>query len=137
MNVVRAIETRRHRIVVADDNVAYLDDICELLEARFEIVARAANGLECVDAVRRFSPEVVVTDVSMPRMNGIEAARQITRSWPDVRVVILSAHDDPVFIETAVDAGASAYVVKLSAYQDLIPAVEEVLAGRTYIPALR
>src|SRR6516164_3794499 len=104
----RDADTPKLRIVVADDNAAYLNEICGLLEKHYEVVAQAVNGLECVEAVQRLSPSVVVTDVSMPKMNGIEAARQITKSSPEAKVVILSAYDDPAFVEAALDAGASA-----------------------------
>jgi DNA-binding NarL/FixJ family response regulator len=122
------------RIVVADDNLSCLNQICGLIETRFEIVARATNGLECMEAVEKFSPSVVVTDISMPKMNGIDATREIVRKWPAVKVVMLSGHDDPEFVEAAIDAGASGYVIKLSAFQDLIPAVDEVVAGRSFLP---
>src|SRR5215475_13431544 len=93
--------TPRVRVVIADDSAACLDHIGRLLETRFEIVARAADGIECVEAVRRLSPSVVVTDISMPRMNGIEAPRLIARYCPGVKVIVLSVHDDPAFIEAA------------------------------------
>jgi DNA-binding NarL/FixJ family response regulator len=70
----------------------------------------------------------------MPETNGIEAARQITKSHPNVKVVILSVHCDPAFVEAAFDAGAKGYVVKLDAGSDLIPAIEDVLAGRLHRP---
>lgn len=132
-----AADVQRPRIVVADDNVPYLNEICDLLEDRYEVVARATNGCECVEAVQRLLPSVVVTDVSMPKMNGIEATRQITKDWPDVRVVVLSADDHPAFVQAALDAGALAYVAKLAAFKDLVPAIEEVLAGRSCVPVLR
>jgi DNA-binding NarL/FixJ family response regulator len=94
------------------------------------VVARAADGIECVEAVRRLSPSVVVTDVSMPRMNGIEATRLIKKHCPAVKVIVLSVHDDPAFIEAAFEAGASGYVLKLQAFQDLVPAIENVLDRR-------
>jgi|SRR5215467_7065756 len=122
----------RVRVVIADDNSACLDHIGRLLETRFEIVARAADGVECVEAVRRLSPSVVVTDISMPRMNGIEATHLIARHCPGVKVVVLSVHDDPAFIEAALEAGASAYVLKLQAFDDLVPAIEKVLKLRSF-----
>lgn len=73
----------------------------------------------------------------MPKMNGIEAARRIVEGWPGVKVVILSAYDDPAFIEAALAAGASAYVVKLSVFEELIPAVEAVIAGQSCFPAFK
>src|SRR5215813_2060959 len=109
-------DSQRPRVVVADDNPACLDEICNLLEARFEIVARVANGLECVDAVQEFLPAAVVTDISMPKMNGIQATAKIAKTWPGVKVIILSCHDDPAFMEAALDAGASSYVIKSCAF---------------------
>jgi DNA-binding NarL/FixJ family response regulator len=132
-----AVNTPKLRIVVADDNAAYLNEICDLLEKHYEVVAQAINGLECVEAVQRLSPSIVVTDVSMPKMNGIEAARKITKRSPDVKVVILSAYDDPAFVEAALDAGASAYVTKIFALEELIPAIEAVVAGRSCFPAFK
>jgi DNA-binding NarL/FixJ family response regulator len=125
-----AQDTPRFRIVIADDNSACLDHICNLIQIRFEVVARAADGIECVEAVRRLSPSVVVTDVSMPRMNGIEATRLIKKHCPGVKVIVLSVHDDPAFIEAAFEAGASGYVLKLQAFQDLVPAIEKALDRR-------
>ena len=124
--------TPRARVLIADDNSACLDHIGRLLETRFEVVARAADGVECVAAARRLSPSVVVTDISMPRMNGIEATRLITRHCPGVKVVVLSVHDDPAFIEAALEAGASAYVLKLQAFDDLVPAIDKVLELRSF-----
>ena len=134
---VRAEDTPKLRIVVADDHVAYLNEICDLLASHYEVVAQATNGLECVEAVQRFLPSVVVTDVSMPKMNGIEATRRIANGCPEVKVVILSAYDDPAFVEAALNAGASAYVTKLFALEELIPAIEAVMAGRSCFPAFK
>jgi len=137
MNVARKQEVRRRRVVVADDNLDYLNEICDLLETRFEVVARTANGRDCVNAVHQLSPSIVITDISMPKVDGIEATRQIMKSWPGVKVVILSAYDDPIYVEAAVEAGAAAYVVKAAAFDELIPAIDEVLAGGSYLPIVR
>lgn len=132
-----AANTPKLRIVVADDNVPYLNEVCGLLESHYDVVAQPTNGIECVEAVQRLSPSVVITDVSMPQLNGIEAARRIAKSCPGVKVVILSAYDDPAFIEAAFDAGASAYVAKLFALEELIPAIEAVVAGRSCFPIFK
>src|SRR5215831_9677718 len=89
MSMGRKQEVRRRRVVVADDNLDYLNEICDLLETRFEVVARTANGRDCVNAVHQLSPSIVITDISMPKVDGIEATRQIMKSWPGVKVVIL------------------------------------------------
>ena len=124
----------RVRVVVADNDPIILDEIRKLLETRFDVVARAVNGRELVKTVQRLSPAVVVADITMPEMNGIEAARWITKECPGVKVVMLSVHDDPTYIESAFEAGASGYVLKLHASKELIQAIEDVLVGRSYRP---
>lgn len=123
------------RIVIADDDPAVVHEIGDLLGTRFDVVATAANGLALIEAVRQFLPDLVVTDISMPQMNGIQAARRITSEFPAVKVVMLSVHDDSDYVDAAFDAGASGYVLKLDGGQELIPAIESVLAGVSYRPA--
>jgi len=125
----------RARVIVADDDPLILDQIASLLETRFEVVARVENGSELVDAVKRLAPAVVVADIAMPKMNGIDATRQITKTNRDVRVVMLSGYSDGALVEAAFDAGASGYVVKLTAFTELIPAIEKVLAGHSHWPS--
>jgi DNA-binding NarL/FixJ family response regulator len=79
---------------------------------------------------------VVVADVVMPELNGIEAARQIKETDPTVKVLMLSGHEDPELIEAAFEAGAAGYVVKIRAFEELIPAIESVLSGRPYRPLI-
>ena len=126
--------TERVRIVIADDDPMSLDELGNLLEAQFDTVGRAENGKRLIECVHKLQPAVVVTDLSMPEMNGIEAARHITKAYPNVKVVILSVHCDPAFVEAAFEAGALGYVVKLEAGTDLIPAIEDVVAGRPHRP---
>jgi DNA-binding NarL/FixJ family response regulator len=121
----------RVRVVIADDNPMILDQIGGLLEPRFEIVGRAKNGRELFEAVRKLSPSVVVTDITMPEVDGIEATRRIINDCPGMKVLVLSVHDDPAIVEAAFEAGASGYVSKLAG-NELIPAIEDVLAGRLY-----
>jgi len=122
----------RIRVVIADDDPIILDPIATLLETRFDVVGRARNGRELLEIVKRLTPAVVVADLAMPEMNGIEAARQIKQTCSNVKVVMLSGYDDPALVEAAFEAGASGYVVKLRAFTDLIPAIQDVLAGRLY-----
>jgi DNA-binding NarL/FixJ family response regulator len=124
----------RVRVVIADDDPLVLNEIARILETRFDVVKRVGNGRELVDVTSKLSPSVVVTDVTMPEMNGIEATRLITANHDGVKVVVLSVHDDPAIIESAYEAGASAYVPKLSASVELILAIEDALAGRVYRP---
>lgn len=130
----KSARTERVRIVIADDDPMSLDELGNLLDAQFETVGRAHNGRQLIECVQKLQPGVVVTDLSMPEMNGIEAARRITKAYPNVKVVILSIHSDPAFVEAAFEAGALGYVVKLEAGTDLIPAIEDVVAGRPHRP---
>ena len=123
---------KRVRVVIADDNPAILEQISLLIETRFDVVGRVHNGRELMEAVQRLSPSVVVADITMPEMDGIEAARRITQTYPGVKVVILSVHSESAFIDAAFQAGASGYVTKSRAFTELIPAIEAVLAGRQY-----
>lgn len=123
----------RSRVVIADDDAAMLDRIGSLLEPRFDVVGRAANGRELVEAVGTLLPSVVVTDLAMPEMNGLEACRLITSKYSGVKVVVISVHNDPVIIQAVLEAGASGYVWKLTGHDELIPAIENVLAGRSFL----
>jgi len=110
-----------------------LDRIGSLLEPRFDVVGRAAHGRELVEAVGTLLPSVVVTDLAMPEMNGLEACRLITSKYSGVKVVVISVHNDPVIIQAVLEAGASGYVWKLTGHDELIPAIENVLAGRSFL----
>jgi DNA-binding NarL/FixJ family response regulator len=130
----RPPKKNRVRVVIADDEPVILDQIGLLLETDFNVVGRAGNGRELVETVQRLSPSIVVADITMPEMNGIEAVRRITKAHPDVKVVMLSVHDDQAIVDAAFVAGASGYVTKLYASTELIPAIKKVLAGQQYRP---
>jgi DNA-binding NarL/FixJ family response regulator len=125
---------RRSRVVIADDDLLILSEIEELLSASFEVVGRAENGRELLDVVGNVYPDVVVTDISMPEMNGIKATGHIKVSFPNVKVVMLSAYEDEALITTAFAAGASGYVVKRQALTELIPAIKAVVSGKQHRP---
>jgi CheY-like chemotaxis protein len=125
----------RVRLVIADDDPIILHQLASLLEIRFDVVARAENGVELVEAARKFSPELVVADITMPEMNGIEASRRILATQPKAKVVLVSGYMDDSLIAGAIEAGVSGYVVKLNAFTELVPAIEAVLSGETYWPS--
>jgi DNA-binding NarL/FixJ family response regulator len=118
--------------VIADDNAACLEQFCKIVADHFDVVGRAANGVECVEAVSRLLPSVALTDISMPGLNGIEATKQITSMCPHVKVVVISDYDDPAFVEAAFAAGASAYVMKIRATEDLVPTLHKVMGAANY-----
>jgi DNA-binding NarL/FixJ family response regulator len=127
------------RIVLADDHTVVRKGLRLLLENQpgFQVLADAADGRETVRLVEELNPDVVVMDVAMPNLNGIEAARQISSKLPQVAVVFLSMHSDEGYVLKALKAGARAYLLKDSAEQDLISAVKAVSEGKAFFsPAI-
>jgi two-component system response regulator NreC len=122
------------RILLADDHTILRRGLRLLLEREsdFGIVAEASNGREAVDAVAREAPDVVIMDIAMPSMNGIEATKRICHEFPKTAIIILSVHSDEAYILRALKAGARGYLLKDSAENDLIQAVRVVAAGKAY-----
>ncbi|MGP8247623.1 MAG: response regulator [Bryobacteraceae bacterium] len=123
----------KHRIVLADDHEIVLDGLCRILEPEFEIVATAADGRELVAEIERLQPEAAVADISMPLLNGLEALRQCKSAHFRTRFVFLTASLDVALATQAFRLGASGYVLKHAAAEELVVAIREALAGRTYI----
>jgi DNA-binding NarL/FixJ family response regulator len=121
------------RILLADDHQTILERVCGLLGEDFEIVGTENNGRDAVVATLRLNPDVLVIDISMPVLNGLQAVRQLRSAKQDTKVVILTVHTDQDFVTAALSAGASAYVTKADVTTDLVPAIHEALAGRIYI----
>ena len=121
------------RILLADDNEELLSLFKELLEPDFEVVATVRNGHELVNAFKIFKPDVSIVDINMPEMSGVDATRKIMEEDLDARVILLSAHHDRTIIEEGFSAGAKGFVLKLTADDDLVHAVNEINRGNTYI----
>ena len=121
-------------ILLADDHNIIRHGIRALLtlEADFEIVGEAITGRQAISLTEQLSPNVVVMDLSMPLLNGMEAARQIALNCPETKVIVLSAHDDKEHVGQAMVAGAAGYLLKLTAAQELIEAIREVNKGNVY-----
>lgn len=122
-------------VFIADDHAIVREGLANLLGAQpdVSVIGTAADGLDTVRQVETLKPEVVVMDIAMPQMNGIEAAREIRRRVPTTRVVILSMHSSVEHVFHALEAGASGYVLKESAAREIIDAVRAVHAGRRYL----
>jgi len=123
----------KHRIVLADDHEIILDGLRRILEPEFEIAATAADGRALVTEVERLKPEVAVADISMPLLNGLDALRQCQNARYRTRYVFLTANPDVALATQAFRLGASGYVLKHAAAEELVVAIREALAGRTYI----
>jgi DNA-binding NarL/FixJ family response regulator len=121
------------RVLLADDHAIVLEGLRRILQPDFEVVGEACDGRALVAAAAALRPDVIVVDISMPLLNGIEATRQICRSDRRVKIVFLTMHPDVTYAAEALRAGGSAYVLKSSAGSEIREAIREILAGRTYI----
>jgi DNA-binding NarL/FixJ family response regulator len=120
-------------VLLADDHRIVLEGLRSLLRPEFEIVGEVENGRTLVAEAERLRPELVVADISMPGLNGIDAARQIKKIDKRIRIVFLTMHADVSYAASAFEAGASGFVLKHSAAQELITAMREAMRGRTYV----
>jgi DNA-binding NarL/FixJ family response regulator len=121
------------RVILADDHTLVADALSQLLAPHCEIVATVADGHALLDSAVFLNPDVVVVDIAMPLLNGLEAGRQLKEKMPGVKIVFLTMNEDPELAVEAIKAGASAYVSKKSAVSELLSAIQVVLRGRTYV----
>lgn len=123
------------RILIVDDHGIVRAGVRSLLEGQtdMEVVGEASGGEEAVDKARQLQPQMVLMDIAMPGMNGIEATRQIVKDLPDTRVLILSMHDDEEFFFSVLRAGASGYIIKESEPQELLYAIRTVASGQVFL----
>jgi two-component system, NarL family, response regulator NreC len=127
------------RILLVDDHPVVRQGLRTLLEGRpgWEVVGEASDGVEAVEKVSNLHPDVVVLDVTMPRMNGLEACRIIRQKTSDVQVLFVTQHDSPQMMREALDAGAIGYVVKSNLARDLLEAVEAVSKQQSFTALAR
>jgi DNA-binding NarL/FixJ family response regulator len=123
------------RVLLADDHKIVLEGLRGVLDEEFEVLAPVTNGRELVETALRLAPDVVIADISMPLLNGIEAVRQLQEKGSKAKVVFLTMHADQTYATRALQAGGSAYVLKHSASDELVTAIRAVLRGKTYISA--
>ncbi len=124
------------RVLLADDHTLVLDGFQKLLETHCELVGTAEDGRAVVEAAERLKPDLVLLDIAMPRLNGIEAARKLKKQHPDMKVIFVTMHADASYINAAFKAGASGYLLKRSAGQELIQAIQVVMKGDFYLTPL-
>lgn len=130
--------TSRARIILADDHAMVVEGLRALLEKSYDIVGIVADGRALVTEAPKLRPDVAVVDVSMPFLNGLDAAERLKAVLPDVKLVFLTMRDDPNLAAAAMRLGAVGFVLKHSAASELITAISQVLAGKSYVtPKLR
>ncbi len=127
---------RRPRLLIADDHLLLLEAFERLLADDYEIVGTVADGRELVRLALELEPDAVVADMTMPELNGLDAARSILEELPDTRVVLLTVHEDAALAAEAFRIGASGFVVKRAAASELRRALAEALAGRRYLTSV-
>ena len=121
------------KVILADDHTIVTEGLKALLTPELEIVATVDNGRAAIKAVRDLKPAVIVLDISMPLLNGIDTAREIRKLDTKIKIVFLTMHTELAYVREAFDAGASGYVIKHSASIDLLSAIRQASLGRTYI----
>ncbi len=124
------------RVVLADDHVLVLEAFRNLLASEVDIVGTATDGRELIRVVRELKPDVVVTDISMPVLNGLDACIKVLNLNPEIRFIFLTVSDDPDIVADVIRAGAKGYLLKNSASSELLQAINAVMAGETYVTPL-
>jgi DNA-binding NarL/FixJ family response regulator len=123
----------RKRLLLADDQTVVLQEVRSLLAGDYDIVAEVTNGKQLVEAVQQLNPDLIVSDISMPELNGFEAAARIRALGIDTKLIFLTVQSTPAYVRKARSLGAAGYVLKVYAMEQLPTAVSAVLAGRTYV----
>lgn len=123
----------RIRVVLVDDHKAMLDRVAELLAIQCDVVGTATDGRQAVETVKVLEPDVLVLDITIPEMSGIEVARQLKEARVGSHIVFLTVHDDPEFAKEALEVGALGYVIKSRMASDLMVAITEAYAGRSFV----
>lgn len=127
---------RRPRVLLADDHSLVAAGLAKLLEEEFDVVGVRYDGRELLTAARQERPDVILLDISMPNLNGLEAARQVRVDLPETKIIFVTVHSDLAYVGAAFRAGASGYVLKGSATNELREAIQQSLAGQRYVTPL-
>ncbi len=124
---------KKPRVLMADDHSILLAGVRKLLEERYDVVGMVEDGRALLEAAERFKPDLILVDISMPLLNGLDAVRQLKNSQPDVKLLFLTMHASPQYATEAFRAGGSGYLLKQSAVSELPQAIEAVLQGKYYL----
>lgn len=120
-------------VILADRHPSMLEGIRSLLETVFGVVVMVSDERSLIDSLKKITPDLVIVDLSMPKTGEESVARRIKKIRPEIKVIILSVHDEPTVVDDCMASGASGFVLKRTATNDLIPAIREVSKGRTYV----
>jgi len=124
------------RIVLADDHVIVRQGLRRLLEENdIQVVGEASDGLEAVKLVETLQPDILICDINMGAMNGLEVTRRVAKQFPQIKIIVLSMYGDDSYVIEALRAGANAYVLKVSSSNDLLQAVQDAINGKHYLSA--
>jgi DNA-binding NarL/FixJ family response regulator len=126
----------RPRVLLADDHTLVLDGFRKLLEEHCDIVGAVENGRALLEAAEQLHPDIITLDISMPQLNGIDAARHLQKRVPGAKLIFVTMHADQAYIAEAFKAGASGYLLKRSAGTELVQAIQTVMSGNYYVTAL-
>ena len=124
---------KKPRVLMADDHSILLAGVRKLLEERYDVVGMVEDGRALIEAAERLKPDLILVDISMPLLNGLDAVRQLRKSQPDVKLLFLTMHASPQYATEAFKAGGSGYLLKQSAVSELPQAIEAVLQGKYYL----
>jgi DNA-binding NarL/FixJ family response regulator len=127
---------KRTRLLIADDHVMFAQGLESLLRDEFELLGTAGNGEELVEATLRLDPDVILVDISMPVLNGFDAVRRIKASGSETKIIFVTMHDDATLLSEAFRCGASGYILKQAAGEELVNAIREVAHGNNYVSPL-
>jgi len=132
---MHSVPAPKVRVLLADDHQMFREALCHLLQSQpdMEVVGQAGDGMQVLDLARETDPQIVCMDISMPGMDGTEVTRKLRAALPKVKVVALSAYSDQQYVLDMLNAGASGYVTKAEASDELLRAIRTVLRGRTYL----
>ncbi len=123
----------RPRVLLADDHLTMREMVTLLLESEFDIIGAVTDGQALIEMAAELNPDVVILDITMPGLNGIEAARRLKTDGSRAKIVFLTVHEDPDFVRESLATGALGYVVKTRLASDLLVAVRRALEGRTFV----
>jgi DNA-binding NarL/FixJ family response regulator len=125
----------KYKVIIAEDHQLFREGLKSMLSGRgdLDILAEAEDGLEAVSCVKRNTPDLLLLDLSMPRMSGISVMKEVKRQFPDVKILALTIHESDQYVLEAFDAGTDGYCIKDASRDELMVAIDSVLAGKTYI----